>query len=94
MPKKPKSRGTKKGKDGSGGSDDNESVINDNMSVISNASADSYMKDFEGTGNNVEEDDNEDLTQSELFEEKLRETIDLATQKKCQRSSRSIESIV
>ena len=36
------------GKDGSGGSDDNESVINDNMSVISNASADSYMKDFEG----------------------------------------------
>jgi len=81
MPKKPKSRGIKKGKDGSGGSDDNESVLNDNMSVISNASADSYMKDFEGTGNNVEEDDNEDLTQSELFEEKLRETIDLATQK-------------
>ena len=36
------------GKDGSGGSDDNESVINDNMSVISNVSADSYMKDFEG----------------------------------------------
>ena len=34
-----------------------------------------------GTGNTAEEDDNEDLTQSELFEEKLRETIDLATQK-------------
>lgn len=82
MPKKPKSRGTKKGKDGSGGSDDNESVINDNMSVISNASADSYMKDFEGTtGNTAEDDGSEDLTQSELFEEKLRETIDLATQK-------------
>jgi len=81
MPKKPKSRSTKKGKDGSGGSDDNESVINDNMSVISNASADSYMKDFEGGGNTAEEDGNEDLTQSELFEEKLRETIDLATQK-------------
>jgi len=82
MPKKPKSRGTKKGKDGSGGSDDNESVINDNMSVISNASADSYMKDFEGTPANTADDDgSEDLTQSELFEEKLRETIDLATQK-------------
>ena len=82
------------------------------MSVISNASADSYMKDFEGRcllcnlitchfyigisldlpqstfysnilggGNTAEEDGSEDLTQSELFEEKLRETIDLATQK-------------
>ena len=36
------------GKDAPGGSDDNESVINDNASVISNTSADSYMKDFEG----------------------------------------------
>ena len=34
-----------------------------------------------GGGNTAEEDGNEDLTQSELFEEKLRETIDLATQK-------------
>ena len=33
------------------------------------------------TGNVAEDDANEDLTQSELFEEKLRETIDLATQK-------------
>ena len=33
------------------------------------------------TGNTAEDDGSEDLTQSELFEEKLRETIDLATQK-------------
>lgn len=82
MPKKPKSRGARKGKDVAGGSDDNESVINDNASVISNASADSYMKDFEGTvGNSTEDDGTDDLTQDEVFEEKLRETIDLATQK-------------
>ena len=36
------------GKDVPGGSDDNDSVINDNASVVSNASADSYMKDIEG----------------------------------------------
>ena len=36
------------GNDASGGSDENDSVANDNVSVISNASEDSYMKDFEG----------------------------------------------
>ena len=36
------------GKDAQDGSDDNESVINDNASVISNASADSMLKDFDG----------------------------------------------
>ena len=35
------------GKDGTGGSDDNDSVFNDNASVVSIASADS-MKDLEG----------------------------------------------
>ena len=35
-----------------------------------------------GTGGNKGEDDTtEDLTQNEVFEEKLRETIDLASQK-------------
>lgn len=84
MPKKPKTRGARKGKDVPGGSDDNDSVINDNASVVSNASADSYMKDIEGTGGNVgggEDDVTDDLTQDELFEEKLREAIDMATQK-------------
>lgn len=82
MPKKPKSRSTRKGKDAAGSSDDNESVNNDNASVISNTSADPYMKDFEGTTGTVAEDDGaDDLTQDEIFEEKLRETIDLATQK-------------
>jgi len=82
MPKKPKSKGSRKGNDASGGSDENDSVANDNVSVISNASEDSYMKDFEGTGGNKgEEDTTEDLTQNEVFEEKLRETIDLASQK-------------
>lgn len=82
MPKKPKTRGARKGKDAVGCSDDNESVVNDNASVVSNASVDSYIKDFEGTAGNVAEDDGaDDLTQDEVFEEKLRETIDLATQK-------------
>ena len=42
------------------------------------------MKDLEGNPGNVgggEDDGADDLTQDELFEEKLRETIDLATQK-------------
>ena len=34
-----------------------------------------------GTGGKVEDDAGDDLTQDEVFEEKLRETIDLATQK-------------
>ena len=42
----------------------------------------------------MEEDDNEDLTQSELFEEKLRETIDLATQKSANGKLSKIEVIL
>jgi len=84
MPKKPKNKGGgRKGKDGTGASDDNDSVFNDNASVVSIASADS-MKDLEGNSGNAgggEDDGADDLTQDELFEEKLRETIDLATQK-------------
>lgn len=84
MPKKPKNKGGgRKGKDGTGASDDNDSVFNDNASVVSIASADS-MKDLEANPGNVgegEDDGADDLTQDELFEEKLRETIDLATQK-------------
>ena len=34
-----------------------------------------------GSGGKVEDDAGDDLTQDEVFEEKLRETIDLATQK-------------
>ena len=34
-----------------------------------------------GTGGKAEDDAGDDLTQDEVFEEKLRETIDLATQK-------------
>ena len=34
-----------------------------------------------GAGGKVEDDAGDDLTQDEVFEEKLRETIDLATQK-------------
>jgi len=82
MPKKPKAKGARKGNDASGGSDENESVNNDNVSVISNASADDNMKDIEGTGGSKgEEDATDDLTSDEVFEEKLRETIDLASQK-------------
>ena len=61
---------------------DDESVFTDNVSVISNVSDDSYMRDEGGNAMTAEAAaDDEDLTQDELFEEKLRDTIELATQK-------------
>ena len=64
-------------------------MFNDNASVISNASEQSYMRDDlggGGLGGNIAENDGDGedgggLSQDEMFEEKLRDAIEMATQK-------------
>merc|ERR1712131_519134 len=90
MPKK-KGRSNGAAKKGGGadtGSDD-DTMFNDNASVISNASEQSYMRDDlggGGLGGNIAENDGDGedgggLSQDEMFEEKLRDAIEMATQK-------------
>lgn len=88
MPKK-KGRSNGAAKKGGGadtGSDD-DTMFNDNASVVSNASEQSYMRDDlgAGLGGNIAENDGDGedggLSQDEMFEEKLRDAIEMATQK-------------
>lgn len=89
MPKKTKSKsnGVSRGArvDNTGLSDD-DSVFNDDASVVSNASSGTYMKD-EG------EENNEDLSGDELFEEKLREAMDMASQKSATGRTNALRSL-
>jgi len=76
--------GGRKGRDN--GSDDESVYTADNASVMSNASEDSFMRDDLGLANGVipEEDSSGgdgDLTQDEIFEEKLRDAIEMSSQK-------------
>jgi len=71
------------------GSDD-DSVFNDNVSVVSNVSSGSLMKDegLNGADGGVDE-----ISQEEVFEEKLQEAMDLASQKSAQGRTMALESM-
>jgi len=78
MPKKGKGR-SKGGANRLEPGSDEENVFADNVSVISNVSSGSLLKEEVVKG-----DENagvDELSQEEVFEEKLREAMDLATQK-------------
>lgn len=87
----PKKKGRSGGATKRGGADtgsDDDTVFNDNASVISNASEQSYMRDDVGGlgANGIAENDGDGgddggLNQDEVFEEKLRDAIEMATQK-------------
>jgi len=88
MPKKSKGkpRGANRLDQGS-----DEDVFNDEASVISNVSSGSLAKDdgaFNGADAGVDE-----LSQEEVFEEKLREAMDLAYQKSAQSRTMAMESM-
>lgn len=89
MPKKP-NRGKSKGANRlDQGSD--EEVFNDNASVISNVSSGSLMRE-EGL-NGTQADEVDELSKEEVFEEKLREAMDLAGQKSAQGRTMALESM-
>lgn len=91
MPKKAnkgKSKGASRLEQGS----DDDTVFNDNASVISNVSSGSLMKD-EGLNGGQTESSIDEFSQEEVFEEKLREAMDLAGQKSAQGRTMALESM-
>lgn len=77
-----------------GGTSDDESVFNDNASVVSNVSSGSYMKEDVANGDgNAAGGQVDELSQDEIFEEKLREAMDLASQKSGQGRTSALISI-
>ena len=74
--------------DGASGSDDEGSMFNDNASVMSEAS--SYSPDMEegGAGSGVDES-----SKVEMFESKLKEALELATQKSAGGRVKALEAI-
>jgi len=96
----------KKGRNGGGGgavasrkvgnkeiASDDESIFTDNASIISNVSDDSYMRDDGVAGATIGEEDSDELTQDEIFEEKLRDAIELSSQKSAAGRVNSINAI-
>lgn len=77
-------------KNDGGGSDDD--LPNDNMSVISNVSSGSYMRD-DGVGITSGEDTAEELSQDAIYEEKLKEAMDLASQKSASGRVNALDAI-
>lgn len=106
MPKKSKRTGNKSSRmegsgaacGGGGASDDNDSIpFNDNVSVASLTSSGSLARLDEmaggGGGSDPSADAAEELSQEELFEDKLREAIDLATQKSANGRAAALQAI-
>lgn len=69
---------------------DEESVFNDNASMMSNVSEGSQYKDDLAQN---EETAGDDLTQDEVFEEKLREAMDMATQKSANGRTNALKAL-
>jgi hypothetical protein len=90
MPKKGKGR-YKGGANRLDPGSDEENVFADNVSVISNVSSGSLLK--EEVVNGAEKEGVDELSQEEVFEEKLREAMDLATQKSAQGRTMALESM-
>lgn len=80
---------TAHGAGGSNGSDD-ETAFNDNASIISNASSGSFMRDDCVTSG---EDTTDELSQDAIFEEKLKEAMELASQKSAAGRATALDSI-
>ncbi|XP_059078298.1 interferon-related developmental regulator 1-like isoform X2 [Tigriopus californicus] len=89
MPKKKSNKYSGKTGRAEMGSDD-ESVFNDNASLMSNVSDGSQYKD-EFAHN--EDATGDDLTQDEVFEEKLREAMDMATQKSANGRTNALKAL-
>ena len=60
---------------------DEDSVFNDNLSVISNASDGSYFRDEVIAGGGANSDEAEELNSEDVLEEKMRDSLELATDK-------------
>lgn len=91
MPKKSKAKlSNKVGANRLDQGSDEDNVFNDDASVISNVSCGSSMKDevTNGAEGGVDE-----LSQEEAFEEKLRDAMDLASQKSAQGRTMALESM-
>lgn len=88
MPKN-KSKGRSKGASRLDQNSDDDTVFNDNASVISNVSSAPSVKD-EGLNG---ADAVDELSQEEVFEEKMREAMDLAGQKSAQGRTMALESM-
>jgi len=89
MPKKSKGKPRGQGRLDQGSDDD--TVFNDNVSVISNVSSGPSMKDEAGL--NGADGGVDELSQEEVYEEKLREAMDLASQKSAQGRTMALESM-
>ena len=76
---------------GSGGSDDDGSMFNDNASVMSEAS--SYSPDMEDVGGGAGSQAVDESSKVEMFESKLKEALELATQKSAGGRVKALEAI-